>query len=188
MKDDLIFKSYLEDFLEDCDSNLEHDPETVKNAKIICAFPACGKSYFFKNAENVGISCIDSDSSNFKWVYGYYNNGTTKIKNPDFPNNYIKHIKDSIGKYDFIFVSTHKEVREALRKADLKYILVYPELDLLEEWVGRCYLRGEDNKFPIDLLVKNWNDWILDMMSEVDVEYYRLKHGQHLSDIIYKLL
>ena len=34
----------------------------MKNTKIIAAFPACGKTYYFKNkAEN--ISVLDSDSS-----------------------------------------------------------------------------------------------------------------------------
>ena len=34
-----------------------------------------------------------------------------KHRNPEFPDNYIQPIKENIGKVDYIFVSSHKEVR-----------------------------------------------------------------------------
>lgn len=57
--------------------------------------------------------CLDSDSSNFSWVKDE-NGNNTKERNPEFPKNYIEHIKSNIGKVDVIFVSSHKVVREAL--------------------------------------------------------------------------
>ena len=41
----------------------------------------------------------------------------------------IVDIKENIGKVDYIFVSTHKEVRDALIKNNLYFTLVYPFQD-----------------------------------------------------------
>ena len=65
---------------------------------IISAFPACGKTYFFQNHSE---ETIDSDSSLFNWIIG---EDGLKTRNPNFPNNYIQHIKEQLGKYKFIFV------------------------------------------------------------------------------------
>ena len=68
--------------------------------RIIAAFPGTGKSYYHK--ENPETT-LDSDSSRFSWVKDSEGNNT-KERNPDFPENYISHIKENIGKYEFIFV------------------------------------------------------------------------------------
>ena len=110
----------------------------MKNTKIIAAFPACGKTYCFSNNKNLSI--LDSDSSQFSWVnvidkeYEAKNRGKNdykeryiKVRNPDFPKNYIEHIKENIGKVDYIFVSTHEEVRKALNESDIEFTIVCPE-------------------------------------------------------------
>ncbi len=161
----------------------------MKNTKVIAAFPACGKTYYFYNREEDNI-VLDSDSSKFSWIeYPLIKNGlpkneTIKFRNPDFPNNYIEHIKENIGKADYIFVSTHDEVRKALRDAGIKFAIVFPEQSLKEEWVGRCFLRGSGEKF-CQLIADQWDNWILQMEKEVVVnncDHYRLKHGEYLSD------
>ena len=40
----------------------------MKDTKIIAAFPACGKTYYFENREEDNI-VLDSDSSKFSWTY-----------------------------------------------------------------------------------------------------------------------
>lgn len=186
----------------------------MKNTKIICAFPACGKSYLYEN--NKDLIILDSDSSSFSWITrkrtktelqqamngyvhmqesyptmmapeGYINSikdTLIKVKNPEFPNNYIEHIKNNIGKVDYIFVSTHKEVRDALKEAGVSFILVFPEKDLKAEWIGRCFLRGSDEKF-CNLIAQNWDNWIKEMEEESKYcDFYKLKHGEYLSDAI----
>ena len=74
-----------------------------KKTTIISAFPLCGKTYFSQNCGDFVV--IDSDSSNFSWVKDSNGNRTSK-RNPDFPGNYIEHIKSNIGKVDYILVST----------------------------------------------------------------------------------
>ena len=104
---------------------------------------------------------MDSDSSKFSWIYDD-NGNKTNIRNPDFPSNYIKHIKDNIGKVDLIFVSSHSSVREALDKNKIQYTLVYPHKDLKNDWINRCRDRGNDEKF-IDVIDKNWDEWNKEM-------------------------
>jgi hypothetical protein len=78
--------------------------------KIISAFPGVGKSVYHSKYPDI---TLDSDSSNFSWIKDD-NGNNTEERNPDFPKNYIEHIKSNIGKYKYIFVSSHKEVRNAL--------------------------------------------------------------------------
>lgn len=64
----------------------------MKNTIVISAFPACGKSYKVKNYNGKPYTMLDSDSSNFSWIKDELGNNT-KVRNPDFPSNYIQHIK-----------------------------------------------------------------------------------------------
>lgn len=120
--------------------------------KIIAAFPGCGKTEFFtKNASK----CIDSDSSEFSWIET--ENG--KERNPEFPLNYIEHIKENLGEEQYIFVSSHKEVREALDAEGLDYYLMYPSLDRKDEFLENYKWRGSTSAF-VALLDKNWDEWV----------------------------
>lgn len=121
--------------------------------KIISAFPGTGKTYFYRN--NIDI-CIDSDSSDFSWIIDDDGN---KIRNPEFPSNYIEHIKDNIGEYEYILVSSHKVVRDALLNNCIFFYLIYPNYTLKELYLQRYKDRGNDQNF-IDLVDKNWMDWI----------------------------
>lgn len=132
--------------------------------KVISAFPACGKSYSYKNRQNLFQGILDSDSSEFSWVKDE-NGNNTKERNPNFPNNYIQHIKDNIGKVEIIFVSSHDVVRKALKDNNIAYTLVYPDKSLKQEWIRRFNERGNDEKF-IDFISKNWDNFIDDMDKE----------------------
>lgn len=120
--------------------------------RIISAFPGTGKSVYHSKHPD---TTLDSDSSQFSWI----ETDTGKIRNPDFPANYIKHIKDNIGKYEFIFVSSHKEVREALLENCIFFYLVYPDDGRKEEFIQRYRDRGSPESF-IRLISDNWETWI----------------------------
>jgi hypothetical protein len=123
--------------------------------KIISAFPGTGKSYYHGKYPN---TTLDSDSSNFSWVKDE-NGNNTKERNPEFPQNYINHIKENIGKYKYIFVSSHKEVRDALLDNCLFFYLVYPSENRKDEFLERYRSRGNDEKF-IKLISDNWEKWV----------------------------
>lgn len=133
---------------------------TNSRTRIICAFPGVGKTHFHKeNSE----TCLDSDSSTFSWIEG------TTERNPDFPRNYIHHIKENIGKYDFILVSSHKEVRKELAKNNLFYYLIYPdsyfEYGMKHEFMGRYKRRHSPLGF-IKLLGEQFDNWSQDCDQE----------------------
>lgn len=126
--------------------------------RIISAFPGVGKTHYHKQHTDI---TLDSDSSNFSWVVV----DGKKVRNPDFPNNYIQHIKDNIGKYKFIFVSSHKEVREALKDACLFFYLVYPDKHRKDEFINRYKQRGSPEAF-VNLVYQNWEQWIRECQHE----------------------
>lgn len=136
----------------------------MKNTRIISAFPGCGKTYCFNKYNGSGMKILDSDSSNFSWIKDE-NGNNTKERNPEFPNNYINHIKENIGKVDIIFVSSHKVVRDALKDNDIKYILVYPILASKIQFINRYKGRGNDENF-INFISSNWENFIEEMQQE----------------------
>jgi hypothetical protein len=141
-----------------------------KNTLVISAFPGTGKTYLSGK-----VNALDSDSSAFSWL------PKTKIRNQAFPFNYIKHIKENIGRYDFIFVSSHKEVRTCLVQYSVDFLSVYPEKALKDEYLDRYRQRGNDNTF-IEMMDKNW-DLFIDGMKDLEVmQPLILKSGEYLSD------
>jgi hypothetical protein len=123
--------------------------------KVISAFPGTGKSvYHNKHKETT----LDSDSSLFSWTKDESGNNT-KVRNPEFPQNYINHIKENIGKYEFIFVSSHEVVRNALLDNCIFFYLVYPDSRRKEEFIQRYKDRGNDDDF-INLVATKWDDWM----------------------------
>lgn len=120
--------------------------------RIISAFPGTGKTEFYKQHSG---TTLDSDSSLFSWV----TIDGTKVRNPHFPDNYINHIQSNIGKYEFILVSSHKEVRDALLNNCLFFYLIYPEESRKSEFIQRYRKRGSPETF-VNLIDKNWETWI----------------------------
>lgn len=156
--------------------------DTTCDTRVISCFPATGKSYAFKNCQNK-YTILDSDSSQFSWIKDE-NGNNTKERNPDFPNNYIEHIKENIGKVDIIFVSSHETVRKALTDAGIMFFTVYPKSDLLMEWVGRMYLKGNDKAF-IDFIVNNWDNFMNEIIfGPHGYGLYRLDSNEYISDNI----
>ena len=137
-----------------------------KRTKLISAFPGTGKSYFFDNSF---LKVLDIDSSNFD--------------KSEFPENYIKHIKDNIGKVDVILISSHKDVRDTLLENNIKFTLVYPEKSLKDEYIKRYKQRGDDEKF-ITLLENNWDNWLEELNKQRGCEHIVLSKNEHISDKI----
>lgn len=142
----------------------------MKRTKIISAFPGTGKSYLAKLENHSLGSFYDCDSSSFSWIET--KNG--KERNPDFPNNYIQHIQESIGKYDYIFVSSHKQVREALLNNCIFFYLFYPRLCDKDKYIKRYTHRGNDQAF-INLINDNWENWITEIMDDEQRGFVKIK-------------
>ena len=138
--------------------------------KIISGFPGIGKSYIYNNQKDIVV--YDSDSSKFD-----------KSK---FPQNYIAHIKNILRvdpTADYIFVSSHKEVRDSLVAEGLEFFLVYPGKNIKDEYLKRYANRGSDDKF-VKLLSDNWDAWIDELSNFEGAKHIVLQEGQFLKDVI----
>lgn len=151
----------------------------MKNTIVISAFPACGKSYKVKNYNGDPYIMLDSDSSRFSWIKD--TEGNIKTRNPDFPSNYIQHIKNNIGKVDVIFVSSHKEVRQALRDNDIKYFMVYPTLDMKYIFLQRMKDRGNAKEF-----IKMFENKFEEFVKEIEKECKEVdEKGSYINGFYY---
>ena len=168
--------------------------------KIYSIFPACGKTWLYEHQEDYDLKILDSDSSQFSWIVEEVEDPDcvligegeikplihkNKVRNPDFPNNYIKHIKENIGKYDYIFVSSHASVREALDEEGIDFTIVYPEFYCKAEWVGRCFIRDKkgESGCGAEAMYNNWEQWITEcFQTGADHEEIVLKPREYLSD------
>lgn len=161
------------------------------NTRIYSIFPACGKTWLYEHQEDYNLKILDSDSSKFSWIYtnkdenGFEMRGLRTIRNPDFPNNYIKHIKENIGKYDCIFVSSHASVREALDKEGIGFTIVYPAQICKAEWIGRCFIRDKkgESGCGAEVMYNNWEQWIGECI-EAGIKHneIELQPNEYLSD------
>lgn len=146
--------------------------------RIVIGFPGVGKTTFFE--QNRQLKCADSDSSRFSWI-------ERDVRNPDFPQNYIEHIKAAIGRFDLIFVSSHDLVREALKEEGLPFTVVYPSKELKDEYIQRYIDRGNRDSF-VDFLQTNFEQFI----SVIEQDNYplniALQSGHFLSDAIPTIL
>lgn len=138
--------------------------------KVIAGFPATGKSYFKGYVEGSCYApqgyCEDSDSSHFP--------------KDNFPDNYIKHIKGLISKgTDIIFVSTHKEVREALVKEGIDFYLVYPKRELKQEYLNRYRERGSSEAF-IKLMDDNWDVFLSQLENQKNCTHVVLDSNEFM--------
>jgi hypothetical protein len=139
----------------------------MKRTILCSAFPGCGKSTYFKNTE---LDVLDSDSSTFDKA--------------EFPQNYMDHIKENIGKVDIILISSHDVVRDALAEFGYPYLLVYPDINSKDEYLKRYKDRGNDDAF-VKLLDQNWDTWLEGLIIEKPpAKHCVLRSGEFLSEVL----
>lgn len=163
------------------------------SAKIISAFPGCGKTYVFENQEKLGISVSDSDSSKYNKVANWV-------------VDYVDDILSKVDSYDFIFVSQHSAVLQELNKRGIPFYCVLPNGSdsisdkdrqlIKQQWFGRFLLR--DNSF----IKSGFDNWLHTLLSNYDnwtkpenfdcydncVHVYLLNQNQYLIDVLDDLL
>lgn len=141
--------------------------------RIISGFPGIGKSYAASKMNDPynGVFIIDSDSS--------------KHPKDNFPLNYIEHIYYTIhlSKPTILFVSCHEEVRRALVQMGIYFTIIYPERQLMGEYIQRYIDRGSPKQF-INLVYANWDSWVTSCEGEVNCKHIVLRQGQYLIDVL----
>lgn len=184
----------------------------LRKTLVISAYPCCGKSYLKEHGLR-DYSILDSDSSKFSWIErpyteeeldgilsvfnttdnllakeaikNIYRKETIRVRNPNFVKDYINHIKENIGRVDIIFVSTHLEIRQALQDNNIEYYTIYPSKNMLNEWVGRMYRRGNDSEF-IDKQIEMWDKNVGNIDNEPHGKFiYRLNaNGGYIGPVV----
>lgn len=142
---------------------------------VISGFPGIGKSWLAKNSKDITI--YDSDSSDFAWL-------EPGVRNPDFPYNYINYIDSLLDKKNsIILVSSHKEVRDALRRCGINYFVFYPDRRSKDIYMDRYLRRGSDKNF-IEKMDKSFYDFIKDIESDKFPIKIKMKGDAYLSEYI----
>lgn len=172
-----IYDNLPEDLKKEYDEIWDREYDLIykpyMKTKVYSAFPGVGKTTYFNSTDR---NVLDSDSS--------------KFDKKNFPTNYIEHIERNIEdpKVDKILVSSHKDVRDALVKKGIPFVLVYPDRSLKDEYIKRYKNRGNNDAF-VELLEKNWDMWMdeMDGMNPQEGQsLYKVKlgPGQYLTDVI----
>ena len=139
---------------------------------VICGFPGIGKTYFKNHMSKLEVH--DSDSSQFHWL-------ENKEPHPEWPNNYIDHIKSLDG---IVLCSTHENVLDALDEAGIEYFLVFPMEKAKATYLNRFRNRGSSTQF-MERLNENWESWIkgLENRNIPGMRKLRLIEGQTLCSV-----
>lgn len=147
---------------------------------IICGFPGVGKS---TAAQKMYRDVIDVESSGFRWKRDE-DGFPTRNENENWVSDYVDYIEDLASKYgySYVFVSTHKKVREELENRRIPYIVVVPNKELRDDYLLRYLRRGDKLSF-IETVYHNWCVW-LDEIEESDAVVIHLGVGQSLANIL----
>lgn len=148
----------------------------MKQPLIICGFPGVGKTACEKYAR-----VLDAESSAYSRIIDPVE--MTCRKNDAFPTNYIDMVETEAksDKWDIILLSSHKAVRDELKRRGIKFVAVCPKVECLSIYLARYLKRGSSYEFMLDM-IQNWYEYIHDMTHEDVV--IQLEGGQYLSDIL----
>lgn len=164
---------------------------------VICAFPGTGKSTISNDAEKYGlirahVHYDDRDGVSIDLLKSdkpaVFDSDSSIFPKENFPQNYIEHIKYILSwKEDcVVMVSSHDNVREALREAGIDYILVYPQRELKGDYLERYVSRGSPEAF-VTMMDNKWNDFIDSCEADPSTSKRVLSEGEFLVDKIEEL-
>ena len=131
------------------DQNVEVNMDVleVKDTKVIASYWGTGKKTFMKALPTIcsdldrEITAVNLIATDYHYVQmqndANLKNSGEKVVNPEWPKNYIRAIKEYMGRVDFIMISTTTDIQEALWIADIDFTLIYPDPSLYYEYIGR---------------------------------------------------
>lgn len=140
---------------------------------VIVSFPCMGKSKYA--AEHRDCKYLNPDMF------------TTTIDgqiNKQFPSNYIERVKWHLtnNNWKYLFLSSHKEVRDALKRYKIPYTVLYPKKDRLEELLKVC----DEREYPPakkELIKEHFDAWVDEAAQEKNS--YPLAAGEFISDELF---
>lgn len=152
---------------------------------IVSGFAGVGKSTLSSNSDLF----IDLESSNFKWIIPEEQKlmsveerkGLPKEQNPNWPENYLKEMIILSNAGRIVLISMDKFIRDELEARKAKFILVYPDKSIKDEYIERLIKRGNNEKF-VELIKVNYDQWIEDLNKTKQLKIV-LYAGMYISDV-----
>lgn len=158
------------------------------NPIVISGFPGVGKSRYSSNFSVISDSFIvlDAESANYHKTNDSSNNlFDLTCPAEHWAVKYVRDIKRTLEQSEnlrYILVSSHKEVRDELKKQSVPYIVVVPNKRLKREYLVRYLKRGDSLEF-IDKIMDHWDKW-LDDIQKTEKRVMTLDNDEYLSDIL----
>ncbi len=153
---------------------------------IIAGFATCGKSILGKKYSNIK----DLESSPYKSIMREdlsveEQKGTKREINPMWPQNYYDAILKATNQYDIVLVQLKPEHFDYFDKHNIKYSIVYPNINNWNVVEKRCIERGNNEAF-IKRLKEVFIPYYEDSLKRNYEKLYILKDNETLEDILKK--
>ncbi len=156
-----------------------------KKCLVIAGFAGIGKTTLAKKYSNV----IDIESSPYKYDYSMYNNidyeklkgNKERIKNTDFPQNYIDAINKAKQKYDVVLVWLCDEAIGIYKKFGIEFVVCYPNIEAFEGYKQRYISRGNPPTW-IDSVVSYYDEFVINNLEKFNYGKIILSKGETLED------
>lgn len=147
---------------------------------IVSGFAGIGKSYFAEKYKDK-YDILDLDSSSYSWIT---KDDGTKEKNPCFALDYLEAINDMRKCVDFLFVSTHEDIRREMKRHAIPFITVCPKREAKDQWIKRLKKRNPDDRI-IPIMEENWDKFLdgLDLDSKYTGQMLITLDGDKYLDI-----
>ena len=158
---------------------------------IVCG-PAVGKTYLAE----CDSKFIDLDDMKANYKYGLQNStkeerergklNRGKVVNEDSTRYAIEILKKEIDRNHIVMISVgSKKLCKYLIDNKIDYCVVYPAIDLVDEYIGRMRKRGNSETFIKKLTNSiKWEQDYYNCKNDLNAKYkIELKKGQYLSDI-----
>ncbi len=160
----------------------------MKKPKVISVFAGLGKTTVGKKYSSV----CDLQSSPFRCDYSNIKKedfekmkcSSSRISNPDWPDNYLRAIIDAMKIYDVVLVPSSMDVRTLLIDNNIEFLFVLPSKD--NENRQKLLKRYEHRGNNIDLIndVMNYfDDWSRNQ-SDYDYPIKILDKDKYLEDLL----
>lgn len=165
----------------------------INSRGFVSAFPGTGKSTIHKGGYDYGLYPMTAEGyAIYRMVRpvgmpAVFDSDSSTYDKQNFPGNYIGWMKQTLQNNvldGFLaLVSSHDNVREAMRNAGISYTLVYPDRSLKSEYIDRYTKRGNAPAF-IQMMQDKWDDFIDSCENDPTPNKIVLKSGQYLVHVL----
>lgn len=154
---------------------------------VIAGFSGIGKTELAKKYKNV----IDLDAAPYVYddsdildIPFEERKGMKRKDNSEWPNNYIKAIKEAIIDYDFVLVWDREDIIYKYLEEGINFTLCYPNVDDLILYSERFKDRGNTDEY-IDWKTNQYYEKI-SFYESISVDKIVLKNNETLEDYFIK--